>query len=626
MRHFAIFLLGLLAVLYATEALCWEFSMSGEYENRIRWFSRTGPKDLFGYATIQDEVTGGVLVGLAGPNILNTGALPTVPSPTSNFFFNLGSTSGRQLLITRGGFSSAGSDSTNNDTRLTLTGAIRVNKAVRIRGVVNIGGYRNKYSQNAAQGATGQGIPPLERYFVSQASVNAYDTLSLVSVEQFWATLQLPFGILAIGPRAFPFGTGATFGRNTRSEMYLLAVPYGPFRFLFGLWPASMRIPSNWAITPDSAVKSTSHQALFMTYDASSLRMGAASILRQYHGDNTVPYLRNVDDTTWLNLAFLKYWDGRFFANVEYAWANIDRARLVNLGQDGVIRETLSQTMAVEANHFFAEGGLTAGPLKLSLMFGLASGPVLNNGNRLRNVPAGGFFLSAATPAPFEPGPNPKVYVPWAINYQALEPYEFLMFNTYAGGNNGGWNALDFTYVADDHGMMTDGYCLAGRIDYSLAANLNLWGSYIWAHRLERAGTYFGQFQSSGSLAAGSIPNLKAFYADAGRSWGTGNDYVSDGFIGWEVNLGVDWELLESVAFRCRYSFLAAGRVFQGDLSVCRCRSGRGCGHGRSAVVPRCHSRITDNYPHSILISGPFQACAIARDGAPGTCRKIRTG
>ena len=33
-----------------------------------------------------------------------------------------------------------------------------------------------------------------------------------------------------------------------------------------------------------------------------------------------------------------------------------------------------------------------------------------------------------------------KVYRSWAMNYQAMEPYEFLMFNTYGGGNNGGWS------------------------------------------------------------------------------------------------------------------------------------------------------------------------------------------
>jgi hypothetical protein len=143
-----------------------------------------------------------------------------------------------------------------------------------------------------------------------------------------------------------------------------------------------------------------------------------------------------------------------------------------------------------------------------------------------------------------------------------MEPYEFLMFNTYAGGKNGGWNAMDFTFVADEHGMMTDAYCFAGRLDLAIASNLNLWASYIWAHRLERAGTFFGQYQSSASLAAGSIENLREFYKRAGRSFGTGNDYVSNGFIGWEANCGSEWKLLESLTFKTRYSYWEPGDWF----------------------------------------------------------------
>jgi hypothetical protein len=117
--------------------------------------------------------------------------------------------------------------------------------------------------------------------------------------------------------------------------------------------------------------------------------------------------------------------------------------------------------------------------------------------------------------------------------------------------------------VVDEHGMMTDAHCFAGRLDYAVAANLNLWGSYIWAHRLERAGTYFGQYQSSGSLASGSIPNLTDFYIRAGRSFGTGNDYVSDGFLGWEMNYGLEWKMLEGLTLSTRYSYWRPGAWFR---------------------------------------------------------------
>ncbi len=137
-----------------------------------------------------------------------------------------------------------------------------------------------------------------------------------------------------------------------------------------------------------------------------------------------------------------------------------------------------------------------------------------------------------------------------------------MIFETYAGGNNGGWNALDKGFVSDEHGMLTDGYCLTGRIDYAVASNLNVWFSYLWAHRLEKAGTYFGQYQSSGSLVAGSIPNLVEFYQEAGRSFEVGDNYVSNGWLGEEFNLGVDWKLLEGLTLTCRYGKWRPGPWF----------------------------------------------------------------
>lgn len=551
-----------ISVFACSSSIAWEFSLNGEYENRIRWFSRTGENDLFGTTRVQGAPSGAMLVGFAGPNVYNTGALPTVPAPTSNFMLNLGNATGRQMLITRGGFSSSGSDAYHNDSRLTLRPTIRVNQAVAIRSVLNFGGFRNKYNETVVFSGA-QANPPLERYYVSEISMNATDTAALISVEQFWATVNFPWGRFAMGARNLPFGTGATLGLNTRSGMFLLSVPYGPFRFMFGIWPGRSRLNEGWATVPDGTQKDNVFQGYFVTYENSVFSLGATSILRRFHGNNTAPYLTLRDDNTWINLVYLKYFDGRFFANAEYSWLNLERYRSLapEAGED--VLGSQSQTLFIEGYHFFGELGAIVGPAKLTLMCAGASGPVLNTSSRLRNVYAGGYFLGSSTPAPFAPGANPKVYTPWVINYQALEPYEVLMFNTYAGGNNGGWNALDYGMVADEHGMMADAYCLGARLDFAVASNLNLWASYLWAHRLERYGTYFGQYQSSGSLAAGSIPNLRAFYSWAGRTFGAGADYVSNGFIGWEMNCGVDWKLLEGFTAKIRYSYWQPGEWFR---------------------------------------------------------------
>ncbi len=559
-------ILFLLIVLMSSApcANAWEFSMQGHYEYRFRWFGRTGHNDIFGNARTEDLQVKGVRVGFAGPNIYNSGALPTVPAPTSNFRWNLGSASGRQMLITRGGFSSSGSDALYSDSRLTLKPVISLNKSMKIEVVYNHGGFRNKYHQNAASESDYVSSPPFERYYMSQTSMNAYDTAAIVSAEQIKGTVCFPFGTLSVGVKDFPFGTGATLGNNTRSDSLLLAVPYGPFRLLYAAWLASsVDTQASWATIPDGTQKNDFSQAAGFTVDQANLSMGALAVLSRYHGNITVPRGESCYENKLFNTVYAKFRYGRFFANAEYAWMNVDRYRPVSPVDGTVALGTEAQTLYMEGNHLFTEAGLLFGPVKLTFLYALASGPVLNSSNRLRNVYAGGFFLGASTPAPFSPGANPKVYTPFPVNYQALEPYEFLMFNTYAGGNNGGWNALDYGFVADEHGMMTDAYCFGGRLDQALASNLNVWASYIWAHRLERAGAYFGQYQASGSLAAGSIPNLRSFYRHAGRSFGTGHDYVSDGFIGWETNVGIEWKLLEGLTYSLRYSYWAPGQWFR---------------------------------------------------------------
>ena len=616
-KLFILLLLGGLLGALSGPALAWEFELVGEYEFRCRYFARTGDLDLFGNAALQEAIpfgppggSAGPFIGFAGPNIYGTGNLASVSGDSANSvnlaINNLpvfgGSTPGLSFplassyRITRGGFSRYGSDALYNDSRLTIKPRIRINPAVRLDATYTIGGMRNKYKQNnvadflgfdpvsgvprGLAGSFGLGAAPLERYYMSGTSTNAYDG-TFGTWEQFRLTLNMPWGIWSMGLKDFPFGTGATYGQNTRGSDFLWAVPYGPFRFLSSVWLARGRFKQSWDTVPDGDTKSRWFLGFGFTYDSGPLSLGTFTIWRQFHqkrgalplvaamqfgflplgqlGLNYYNQLANInpaltfdgqladqpslDESTLVNLAFMKYNNGRFFANVEYAWANLDTTFPSN-NYAGVVLQ--KPPINVEANHFFSEAGFLAGPAKLSLVAAVASGPVLINPT-----------LATANPTKFPPQ---KVYAAFPINYQALEPYEFLMFNTYGGGNSGGWNATDVTFVSDDHGMMSDAYCFAGRLDYALAANLNVWGSYIWAHRLERAGFYNGQVIDTGFGQQTSASNITpgALLAQYGGS----TPYCPDGFIGWEANVGFDWKLLEGVTLRTRYAFWQPGHWF----------------------------------------------------------------
>ena len=119
----------------------------------------------------------------------------------------------------------------------------------------------------------------------------------------------------------------------------------------------------------------------------------------------------------------------------------------------------------LRGRNFSRETGALCGPAKLAFMFAWSGGPALNNNNPT------------------------KGYIGLPIDNQATDAYNYLMFHTYAGGNNGGWsngNGINFTPAED--GQMVDAYALAARLDYAIAANLNIWGSYMWASRVEENG------------------------------------------------------------------------------------------------------------------------------------------
>jgi hypothetical protein len=553
-RSIALLAAAILVVAFTLPAFAWEFEMKGVYENRFRYFGRTGTTDLFGESTLQEGQFQPVLgdavgyVGFAGPRYYNLGD-PAAAFMDSSNTGSGGSAAGH--VIARGGFSTWGSEAFYNDSRLALEPTIRVNKAIRVHGVYNVGGMRHKYMQ-ASMGTTytngdGPGVVPTERYYMSQTSMNAYDG-TLATWEQFRATITFPFGIWSIGLKDFPFGLGASLGYNTRAEAFLMVVPYGPFRFLYGAWLGRGRFLESWNTVPDKDTKNDIFQGMLMTYDCGDLNIGAGAIYRFFHRNQgaqrhavragvATAQQQAFDDSTWINLMYFKYFNGRFFANAEYAWLNLDR--YPSNAQLGVATAAGSR-LSVEAHHAFAEMGVTVGPLRTMLAWAWAPGNPLNDGN--------------AT----------KAYFPWAINYQAMEPYEWLMFNTYGGGNDGGWNAAHVTFVADDHGMMADAWALAARMDYAVASNLNVWASYIWAHRVETAGFFVGGKNCTGGVLAGATAATQVAAATSPvlAQYGGSTPFVPDGFLGNEFGAGVDWKLLEGLTMNFRYAWWQPGPWF----------------------------------------------------------------
>jgi len=502
----------LMVAAFAGSALAWEFSMTGQHEWRYSYFSRTGDMDLFGYAPLQDQGAA-TPIGFAGPTRFNNG--------------QVGALAGR-WLITRGGFSTWGSDAAWYDSKLALTPVIRVNKAIRVHGVYHIGGIRNRDD-------FGSFFPQAGEYYVHQTRGSAHDGV-IANWDQVRATVQTPWGIFSYGWKDFPLGIGTVTSYNLQAESFLTVVPYGPFRFLFAVWPNR---GANWDKDKQAGARAALHLnggniywvGPFVTYDNGPLSLGVGGIFQASHengnGSGIIDGVGNRDVDIQQYFTFLRYNNGRFFANATYNWAN------VNIHELGVA------PLFAEVYQAAAEIGAVVGPSKLSLVYAQAGGPVMSGDARLYGT-----------------NPNPtKSYGGTAIDHQFLEPYEFLMFTTYGGGNQ--------SFNPDRHGQLNDAFALAARLDYAVASNLNFYGTYIWAHRLERNGTYYGQYLNTGAtntLGLGGGPG-PAFGLPGGRAAG-GDPFVTDGFLGYEIGLGVDWKLLEGMTFKSQYAYWQPGDWF----------------------------------------------------------------
>jgi len=547
----------MLVVVFVAPAFAWEYSMTGEFQWRQQYISRMGTHDIFGDASVQDAgiIPPGAFIGFAGPSIY-TIAVGNVGTPAQ-----VVRDSGAGVTIIRGGFSTWGDAAWIGDQRLTFAPAIRVNNAIRISGLYTVGGFRNKFLQNGINPGVpgGAGIPPFERYGMLSESTSAFNTVAIGSWEQVRATIQVPWGTIAIGHRDFPFGTGLSFAQNTPTSSTLLVVPYGPFRFLFATM-LSEQAALGWDTVADVDRKLNWRIGPGFTYENGPLSFGTIwlpqfrSTIRQLNPGaggagpiGATPAAASFDTFAMPWNVFMKYNNGRFFANAEYfSFGSSTTFNYATATTGLALQPGLSGPRYGEAYKWMAEIGALFGPAKITAFAAYSSGQVLPG----INVNAAAGFNTT------------KQYVINDANYQILQPYSFLMFPTYGGGNN--------RFNNDGTGQMGDAFALAARIDYAAAANLNLWGSYIHARRAEKHGYWAGSFGNgfygigstypTTTINAASPINAVTFKGQ----YGTGNvdPFVADDFIGWEAQAGVDWKLLENFSMQMAYSYWQLGPWF----------------------------------------------------------------
>jgi hypothetical protein len=414
---------------------------------------------------------------------------------------------------------------------------IKINPAIKITGLYRLGTYGD----------------PVASDYHTQDAPGTKNAFSEGQWTLFWVTAQTPLGVFGIGKRPWTFGNALQYdGEDAAStESIALTVPYGPldiglafypYRFagdssIFAYWPDNPYSLSVYPFLPDGVTRQYFSRAdgsgsfskdflAFVMYSGGPLRAGILGSYGAYHiGPEAElidplfpPILPLVAQDTELchGTAFMKYNNGRFFFNAEAAWVywtdrfHADPSALISPPNPRYIEQW----------RYMVELGAIAGPARVSLLHAWTPGPDRRAGT-----------IIGKQPAAFVWHPN---YDRQLGNFDVFRPYSYLFCYNYGSGLN--------AYNLSWDGYLRDASVFAARGDYAVASNLNVYASFFYANR------------TSNGYSWGSIgPNAGVgdfFYIPDGNVSFNINRYptspnIPDTALGYEINAGLDWKLLE---------------------------------------------------------------------------------
>jgi len=619
MKRFLVFGALLSLVLMATSAVAWEFSMTGKLDWDLEYFAQGGKNGFFGIA--DDFAT-----------------------PLANGNIDAQNDVNLQFWAGRRGFTS-GLDAERNRMKIYFNPEIRINRAVRIRGVYRVGGAAADQTYPVSL-VTGSGQGNWADTAYDNSRVAGTDTaFALGEWTQLWATAELPFGIIAVGKRPFTFGNGLFFNGEevTTTESLLISAPYGPLTIIGAVYskPAAARytpwhtvggggvLPypalfggdsnattfTQWPYNrPWDATSNLEEFVGALVYRSASLESGIIAFYDMTNhvgpeerrvpaavttnGAGIVPAValtgtrqgtQTVDWSRQYGIAYMKYCNGRFFLNGDLGWwftqtkysgsnAGAPAGSIAgSLGPNGNNRPFYEDSWS-----YMVETGALMGPSKLSFLYYHRPGRDRRGASGTAGVPVGSGALLMADH-------DSQQYVELGAFSIAgtgvTRPYSFILGWTYGSGAG--------AFDANGHGYFNDATVLATRLDYAVGANLNVWGSALYAERATKSGWSWGcllprtsvmtnaqgllQASTAGAFAAGN-----AVFPNAGQAVGGNpsgklvpvNNNVAAGFagagvpnipdpsLGWEFGVGMNWQLLQGYTWNLQTNYWMPGGWF----------------------------------------------------------------
>ena len=508
----------------------------------------------------------------------------------------------------------SGSDAQWTTQKMDFQIQIKLNPAIRVDGTYRIGEWFDQGALTgnqvavttvpATSGLIGAGTADRMVYGLGNLVNSEYLESRSSGINRsmspgYWNTLfmvvDLPVGRITFGKRPSMFGPGLMWnGADSRSsEKLAIAVPYGPFSIVAG-FDVSRRatdagqppVPGTFASGApyfnndfdrnnnrlwDATGTITYRQGCMdfgVTYNWVHAHRGGEGLLL-----NPTTAAASPNNTTKLNAAYrdqvdqyggayVRYFNGRFFSNAEidfYQLANFNRQK-TNAGARRVgIRDTYTEHW-----RWMLEAGVVAGPSKVSVLYAWLEGDDRRGGQFLQ----AGTGTSLTQTAGFVDFIDKRgtLRAATASNTGVFKPYSYLMVYRYGLGMS----------VNPDtgYGYAEDASIWAARADYSVAANLNIFGSFFYADRQSKSGwgwgcikpdlanvNQTGQFRvwRQGIDAAPS----STLVATAQGSFRGGAPNIPDTQLGWEVDAGFSWRLLEGLTLDFTAAYWKPGEWFK---------------------------------------------------------------
>ncbi len=547
----AIGLILALSFLFVSYACAWEFSLSGNFIWEYYQFSQLGDKGFFG--TFNQDNSGVSNVRLAARN----GWLGHEVASRYDVTFW-----GDQLA--------SGSDVAANYMYTVLFPKFKLNEALSLRGSYRIGSW-----SLTSPGSVAYGHLNSSRYLNSQFS-GIGESFSPGYWQTWYAEALLPWGSVTIGKSPNTIGLGLIIDSLENStEALVLGVPYGPFQLVaqYFFWGpgknVSTRQSSNYPLHTDRSGAAQPHFSFLVMYNAGNIssetyveysngHKGPESELYMGSGLPTNSPVFAVDSSAFFGFANLKYFNGRFFFNTEVGfYQEFLRQNGLSLNQVNALYFQ-PQTRYWELWAGMIECGAVAGPAKFSFLWAYYPGPDRRGGNLIDRQPT-------VVPV-FSPNGGVNLYL----------PYSLLLGYDYGSGN-------DSISRSSNHGFITDASTYGVRLDYAVAANLNVYVTGMYASRISQ-GYGWGWIRPDpsdvlitspalqfGNGLNGPLPTLNnpspapsGNLVDLSFAPGpTGAPNILERDLGYEFGGGIDWKLIEGYILTARVAYWKPGDWFK---------------------------------------------------------------